>query len=48
LSHHLVMDEATWTFFEQLFSMLDRHPASRLCSAPYLFASSSLSNGHAA
>lgn len=37
LSHHLDMDEPGWTFFEQLFTILARHPASRLCPAPYLF-----------
>jgi len=48
LSHHLVMDEACWTFLERLFSALMHHPAARMCSAPYLFASSTLSSGHAA
>jgi len=48
LSHHLIMDEATWAFFEQLFDTLAHHPAARLCSASYLFAASDLSSGHAA
>lgn len=48
LSHHLVMDEPCWTFLERLFSALMRHPAARLCSAPSLFASPSLSSGYAA
>ncbi|MGI9436564.1 MAG: polysaccharide deacetylase family protein [Geminicoccaceae bacterium] len=37
LSHHLVMDESGWTFFEQLFTVLGRHPSARLYPAPYLF-----------
>ena len=37
LSHHLDMDETGWTFFDELFTVLGRHPAARLCSAPYLF-----------
>lgn len=48
LSHHLAMDEACWAFLERLFSTLASHPAARLCAAPYLFASSVLSTGHAA
>lgn len=48
LSHHLVMDEACWGFLERLFSTLMRHPAARICSAPYVFAPSSQSSGHAA
>ena len=37
LSHHLDMDETGWTFFDKLFTVLGRHPAARLCPAPYLF-----------
>lgn len=37
LSHHLDMDESGWTFFDELFTILGRHPAARLCPAPYLF-----------
>lgn len=37
LSHHLAMDEFGWTFFDDLFTVLGRHPAVRLCPAPYLF-----------
>ena len=37
LSHHLDMDETGWTFFDELFTVLRRHPAVRLCPAPYLF-----------
>ena len=37
LSHHLAMDEFGWTFFDELFTVLERHPAVRLCPAPYLF-----------
>lgn len=37
LSHHLDMDESGWTFFDELFTVLGRHPAARLCPAPYLF-----------
>ena len=37
LSHHLAMDESGWTFFDHLFTVLGRHPAARLCPAPYLF-----------
>lgn len=37
LSHHLAMDESGWTFFDQLFTVLGRHPSARLCPAPYLF-----------
>jgi hypothetical protein len=37
LSHHLDMDESGWTFFDDLFTVLGRHPAARLCPAPYLF-----------
>ncbi|MGI9417794.1 MAG: polysaccharide deacetylase family protein [Geminicoccaceae bacterium] len=49
LSHHLVMDEACWTFLERLLSTLTRHPAARLCSPSELFAPSALSaSDHAA
>lgn len=37
LSHHLDMDEIGWTFFDELFTILEQHPAARLCPAPYLF-----------
>ena len=37
LTHHLEMDEIGWTFFDELFTVLGRHPAARLCPAPYLF-----------
>lgn len=37
LSHHLDMDESGWTFFDELFTVLRRHPAARLYPAPYLF-----------
>ncbi len=37
LTHHLVMDEAGWTFLERLLAVLIRHPATKLCPAPYLF-----------
>ncbi|MEZ5930395.1 MAG: polysaccharide deacetylase family protein [Alphaproteobacteria bacterium] len=48
LSHHLAMDEACWAFLDRLLSLLKRHPAARVCSAPYLFAPSGLSDGYAA
>ena len=37
LSHHLDLDESGWTFIDELFTVLGRHPAVRLCPAPYLF-----------
>jgi hypothetical protein len=37
LSHHLVMDEDGWRFLDQLFALLARHPATRLCAADDLF-----------
>ena len=48
LSHHLVMDESCWTFLERLLSTLIRHPSTRLFAPTHLFATSSLSDGHAA
>jgi peptidoglycan/xylan/chitin deacetylase (PgdA/CDA1 family) len=37
LTHHLVMDEAGWTFVERLLEELGRHPGARLCDARELF-----------
>jgi hypothetical protein len=39
LSHHLVMDEAGWSFLERLLDLLARHPGARWCSAGEAFAS---------
>ncbi len=46
LTHHPVMDEPCWAFTRQLFSTIMQHPAARLCSASYLFASAGHSGGH--
>jgi hypothetical protein len=37
LTHHLVMDEAGWTFLDRLLGVLARHPAARLCAAGEVF-----------
>jgi hypothetical protein len=37
LTHHLVMDEAGWTFLDRLLGVLTRHPAARLCAAGEVF-----------
>lgn len=38
LTHHLVMDEATWTFAERFLTVTRAHPAARWLDAPALFA----------
>lgn len=48
LSHHLAMDERAWAFLDRLFETLARHPAARLCSAPYLFVSAKPAAGYSA
>jgi hypothetical protein len=48
LSHHLDMDDGCWSFLERLLAMLTRHPAARLCPAPYLFARTDAASGSAA
>lgn len=40
LTHHLVMDEAGWTFLDRLLDELRHHPGARLCSAHELFGES--------
>ncbi|MEM7025006.1 MAG: polysaccharide deacetylase family protein [Pseudomonadota bacterium] len=37
LSHHLVMDEPGWAFFDRLLGLLAGHPGATLCSAHQLF-----------
>lgn len=48
LSHHLVMDEACWSFLECLLATLARHPAARICPVSHLVTSLDLSDGQAA
>lgn len=43
LSHHLCLDDPGWLFFDQLFTILNRHPAARFFPAPYLFERSDIS-----
>lgn len=38
LTHHLVMDEATWRFAERLAASVARHPAARWVAAGAVFA----------
>ena len=47
LTHHLVMDDAGWTFLERLLAILIRHPATKPCPAPYLFEVTNQTRGRA-
>ena len=42
LTHHLVMDEQDWSVLSDLFSLLQSHEASHVCSAFEVFASPKL------
>lgn len=38
LTHHLVMDDATWRFADRFAATVGRHPAARWCAAATIFA----------
>ena len=45
LTHHLVHDEATWVFLEELLSRLNRHPATKLLAPSEAFFHAEANDG---